>query len=508
MALGTDLAARLAESARRVPDRIALLWQDRSVTYRELDERATAAAGALQKLGVLPGDRVALYVGNTPHFVEAFYGILRAGGVVVPLNTALTRPEVAHVIADSGARVLIAMEAAIDLARDVRDAVPELEQVVVTGVTGAVPGTTAHWRELIDSASPYTPVTRAPDDLAALVYTSGTTGTPKGAMLTHRNLTANQDQVSQTRMAITEDDVVLAVLPLFHIYALNVGLGASIHAGASVLLVERFDPVGTLDLVGRHGATVVLGAPPMYIAWLNTADVDEVDFGKVRFAVSGAAPLPAPVLRRFEEEFKIPIWEGYGLTEASPAVTSNAMGEHPRPNSVGRPLPGIEVRIVDADDRVAEAGDPGEVHVRGDNVFQGYWPEGRAGTDVVTRDGWLRTGDVGYLDGDNNLYLVDRRRDLVIVSGFNVYPREVELVLERHPKVTACAVVGVPHPYTGEAVKAFVVPGAGHELTEEELVAWCRRSLARFKCPEIIEFVRELPYSTTGKVLRRVLRTA
>jgi long-chain acyl-CoA synthetase len=282
-------------------------------------------------------------------------------------------------------------------------------------------------------------------------------------------------------------------------------LGLTMRVGASAVLMERFDSVGSLEAVERHGVTILFGAPPMFIAWLNTPGVERYDLSKVRVAISGAAPLPGAVLESFQRTLGITIWEGYGLTETAPAVTSNAMGEKAKPGSIGKPLPGVEVRIIDADGDDVEEGDPGEIIVRGPNVFGGYWRQEEATADAI-RDAWLHTGDIGYADEEGYIFLVDRKKDLIIVSGFNVYPREVEDALFRSAKVADVAVVGIPHPYTGEAVKAFVVLKQGATATEEELLDQCRRFLARFKCPQVIEFVGELPHLPTGKVLKRVLR--
>ncbi|MCA1830288.1 MAG: AMP-binding protein, partial [Actinobacteria bacterium] len=344
------------------------------------------------------------------------------------------------------------------------------------------------------------------EDLAALVYTSGTTGKPKGAMLSHGNLIANLDQISKIpRLAESGEDVVLVALPLFHIYALNAILGLTLRSGATAVLQERFDPVASLDAIERHRVTVLPGAPPMFIAWLSTPGVERRDLSSIRLAISGASGLPGPVLEEFERRLGIAIWEGYGLTESSPVLTSTAAGDRPKPGSIGKPLPGIELRLVDEQDNDVEEGDPGEIVVRGPNVFGGYWRQD-AETQTARRGGWLHTGDVAYADDDGYLHIVDRKKDLVIVSGFNVYPREVEDVLYRHPKIADCAVVGVPHPYTGEAVKAVVVLKPGERATEEEIIDHCKRSLARFKCPQVVEFVAELPHTLTGKVLRRALR--
>ncbi|HEX2027912.1 MAG TPA: long-chain fatty acid--CoA ligase, partial [Nitriliruptorales bacterium] len=501
-----DLAARLRDVADRTPDRTALLWQDRQVTYAELDRRVDAAAGGLQRLGAGPGDRVALMLGNTPHFVEAYLGALRAGATAVPVNTALTAPEVEHILTDSGARVMVAAESV----GPVLDHLPRaaLEHLIVAGGRQRTAAAlTSTWQELLDRGDPLREAQRHPDEVAVLLYTSGTTGRPKGAMLTRRNLAANQDQVLATPLAVRTDDVVLTVLPLFHVYALNVGLGSVIRVGATLVLTERFDPVRTLDLLDRHGVTVVLGAPPMYIAWLNTPGVTQAGWPRVRVAVSGAAPLSAAVLERFRDTVGITIWEGYGLTEAAPAVTSTAVARLAKPGSVGRPLPGVELRLVDEQGRDVETGDPGEVWVRGPNVFPGYWGDAAATEQAFAPGGWLRTGDIGILDGEGDLRLVDRKKDLIIVSGFNVYPREVEEALHRHPEVVTAAVVGIDHPYTGEAVKAFVVAREGSDLTEDEVVSWCRGRLARFKCPQAVTFVDELPVTSTGKVRRVQLRS-
>ncbi len=503
-----DLAARLASTAAEHGDRTAILWQDVAITYAELDRRATAAAGLFQHLGIAPGDRVAIMVGNTPQFVEAHFGALRAGATVVPVNTGLTRHEVEHILRDSGARVCVVLGAVASSVLDVADAIDALEHVIVANTSDVPEGALGRWRDLRDEDHPFTPVERNADDLAALVYTSGTTGAPKGAMLTRANLAANQDQSLSGRFRIETDDVVLLVLPLFHIYALNVGLGACVRTGATMVVVERFDPTGSLDLIEEHGITVILGAPPMYIAWLNTPGVHERDLGSVRIAASGAAALPPHVFDAFERDLGVTIWEGYGLTEAGPSVTSNAVAEAPRRRSVGLPLPGLEIRLVDENGRDVEVGDPGEVWVRGPTIYQGYFGLDEATRSARTDDGWLRTGDIGTQDEDGYLYLVDRKDDLIIVSGFNVYPREVEAAINTHPDVQQCAVVGVAHPYTGEAVKAFVVPEAGRELSEDDIAVYCRSRLARYKCPETIEIVEALPHTATGKIKRAELRAS
>jgi long-chain acyl-CoA synthetase len=325
-------------------------------------------------------------------------------------------------------------------------------------------------------------------------------------MLTHGNLLANLEQTQAVpALAQAEDDVVLLVLPLSHIYGLNVALNLTIRVGGTGVLAERFDPVGTVDLVREQSVTVLPGAPAMYVSWVDLAGLPADSFSTVRLAVSGAAPLPAETLEAFRERFGATIWEGYGLTEAAPSVSTTAVGGEARPWSVGQPLPGIDMRVVDTDGTDVEDADTGEVLVRGPNVFHGYWARPDE-TEEIFLDDWLRTGDIGYRDEDGYLFLVDRSKDLVIVSGFNVYPKEVEEALLSHPDVEEAAVVGVADPRTGEAVKAYVVTTSGSAVTPEELVAHVSRSLARFKVPREVEVVPELPRHSTGKVLRRALR--
>ena len=382
-----------------------------------------------------------------------------------------------------------------------RDELPALHAVVAAGASAA--DADARWSELLDAAGDPVVTERGPDDLAALVYTSGTTGRPRGAMLTNHNLVVNQDQSLAARHHPGPDDVVLLVLPLFHVYGLNVGLGPAVAVGATMVLQERFDPVGTARLVEEAGVTVLLGAPPMYVAWSQQPPDGQLD--GVRLCASGAAALPRAVAAAFEQATGLLVREGYGLTEASPSVTSSAVTDEVRPGSVGLPLAGIELRLVEDGEDVVR-GDPGEVWVRGPNVFAGYWQDPEATARALTDDGWLRTGDVGVRDDDGWLRLVDRHTDLIIVSGFNVYPREVERVLRAHPGVADVAVVGVPHPQTGETVVAHVVRAGDEDLSGEELDAWCAARLARYKCPTAINLVDELPRTVTGKVRRTDLR--
>ena len=490
-----NLSELVRAAAERSPDKAAFLSGSTSTSWRELDAQVDAAAAALAGLGLQPGDRVALSLANVLDFPIAYFGVLRAGMVAVPLNPGYTAQELRWTLSDSGARAAVVSPSGSDVLLPLADELPALEHVLVTGTS---------WDDLLEAAAGQRPGTAGGgEDLAVLLYTSGTSGRPKGAMLPHRALLANLDQTARIEPpVVAADDVVLLVLPLFHVYGLNAALGSVARHAATGLLVERFDPVETLAEVRRAGVTNVVGAPPMYVAWSMLPDVEDA-FSSVRLAVSGAAPLPAAVLRRVLDVTGHHVFEGYGLTETAPVLTTTLMSEVAKPGSIGRPVPGVELRLLDERGAPVEDGDPGEVVVRGDNLFVGYWPDRSGGPD---EDGWFATGDVALLDGDGDLHLVDRRQDLVLVSGFNVYPREVEDVLLTHPEVAEVAVLGIPHPYTGEAVKALVVRVPGSRLTAQDLIAHAASSLARFKCPTAVEFVPELPRGATGKVRKGRLR--
>jgi long-chain acyl-CoA synthetase len=503
-AITVNVADLLRSTAGAVPDKPALVFRGRPITYADLDERVDLTAAALAGFGVFKGDRVALLAGNVPEFVYGLYGAMRAGATSCPLNVMLTAEEAGYILADCGAKVAVTELATLPGLLSIRDRLADLETILVIGGPPAPPGTVS-LEEALSGAGDPPDIATDPSDLAVIAYTAGTTASPKGAMLTHANLLANLDQMAQVEAIVpTESDVVLLALPLFHIYALNVILGLTMKTGATAVLVERFDPVETLQLIERHGITVLVGAPPMFSAWVEAAG-DAEKLRGVRLAVSGAAALLPEVFESFRERFGVTIWEGYGLTEASPAVTSNGVGAEPKAGSIGLPLPGVEVRIVDEDGDDVEDGDPGEVYLRGPNVFSGYWGRPEANEEILEGD-WLKTGDVAYQDEDGYLFLVDRKKDLIIVSGFNVFPKEVEDAIERHPAVAEAAVVGIADGQTGEAVQAWVVPMVGVTLTAEDLLEFLHGHLARFKWPKDVRIVDELPHHVTGKVLRRALR--
>ncbi len=357
----------------------------------------------------------------------------------------------------------------------------------------------------LKAAEPTPAIEVEPDDLAVLVFTSGTAGLPKPAMLSHANLLANIDQVLAVPEAQTASDRVLAILPTFHIYGLNVAIGSALAAGSTVVLADRFDPYLTLDLIRRADVTVVPGVPTMWAAWASLEIGGVEAFSTVRLATSGAAPLDTDVQRTLQQRFGLRVIEGYGLTEASPAVTSG-LGTDAPDGSIGRPLPHVSLRLVDEDQEDVLVGDPGEIWVRGPNVFSGYWQDKEATAAALTHDGWLRTGDIAVVDDDGFLYIVDRVKDLIIVAGFNVYPAEVEEIIALHPDVAEAAVVGVPDPRSGEAVTAYVVPeDKARPPTAAEVKQHCADHLAHYKCPVEVTIVAQLPHNLGGKVLRRAV---
>lgn len=470
------------------PDAVACFGDRGATTYAALEDAAARLAGILVADGVVPGDRVAVLSPNDEHFVVSYLATLHAGAVLVPLNPSAPTDELA--------RQLESVEPRIGLAP-----APEADALRVAGARVLTVDLDA------PGAAPIARAERDPDDAAVLLFTSGTAGAPKAAVLTHANLSANIAQVlDHPGLRVLRDDVMLGSLPFHHVFGLNVVLGLSLAAGAAVALESRFDAREALEIVRRHRVTVLAGVPTMYSQWLALEPPAEA-FVSVRLAVSGAAPLPPEVGSAFRERFGVVVHQGYGLTEASPIVTTTAIGVGvPHPGSIGPPVPGVEVRIVDDDGADVLAGDPGELWVRGPNVFPGYYDDYEASVRVLTPDGWLRTGDVAVVEEQGDLRLVDRAKDLIIVSGFNVYPVEVEDVLRGQPEVLDAAVIGEASPRTGETVVAFVELRAGATLDAAALAERCVRSLARYKCPSRVEVVDELPRSAAGKLLRRELR--
>lgn len=490
--VGANLADLVENAAVRRPDHTAVISGGRRTSWCELNWLVRAISGGLTAAGLDRGDRVAVMLDNSLEYVTSYFGILRAGMVAVPINTGYTATEIATLLSSSGARIVITDASRLVLARE---AAPDATTVVGVG--------TEAWRRLTVGSTPPSQEDTDPESLAVLLYTSGTSDQPRAAMLTHRAMIANLQQLARLEHpeAMRPDDVALVVLPLFHIYALNAALGMVAYRAATAVLVDRFEAAESLELIQRFGVTNVAGAPPMYIAWSSRPEAAEALAG-IRILISGAAPLPASIFEQFAT-LGLTVWESYGMTEAAPAISSSMVRGVAKPGSVGAPLAGLEVRLLDADGFDVDDGDPGEIVVRGPNLFSGYWPDGSGGP---ADDGWWPTGDVAIRDDDGDLRLVDRTKELIIVSGFNVYPREIESALVSAPGVAEVAVAGVDHPYTGETVKAWVVPQVGATVTSEQVAAFGARRLARFKCPTIVEIVESLPHSANGKVSKVILR--
>jgi len=492
-----DVAELVASAAAESPDRLALVEAGgRSLTWAELEDQVARLATGMATAGVLGGHRVLIAQGNRLEFVATYLGVLRAQAVAVPVNPGSAVGELARMIEDSGSRLVVADGTTVAA---VREAVAGLGSPPRVAVVGE-----ASYDELRAAPARPVPPLQDPEKLAALLYTSGTSGLPRAAMLTHRALLANVEQCAQVEPPMIHgDDVVLGVLPLFHVYGLNAVLGSVLRRRAKLVLVERFDPQETLAIIDDEACSVVPVAPPVFAYWRGEPDLRE-RMGPARLILSGSAPLAAEVVEEFTERSGVPVHQGYGLTEASPVVTSTLCSEALQVGSVGAALPGIEIRLVDDDGLPPEGDDPGEIEIRGANLFSGYWPDGSGGPDA---EGWWPTGDVGFLDHSGDLFLVDRLKELVIVSGFNVYPVEVEDVIEEVPGVAEVAVIGVTDEQTGEAVVAYVRSTGGDPAALAEAVReHCSARLARFKQPSRIEIVGELPRTVTGKVQKGRLR--
>jgi long-chain acyl-CoA synthetase len=491
----TALSTNLVASKDRQPDRIALRCDDLQFTFAEFDDAAARVARLLERAGVEPGDRVGLMLPNTPAFAIAFYGIMYRGAVAVPMNPLLKAREVSYYLANSGAKALFATPAFADEA-----------------TAGATEVGARCW--LVDDAGlakliadlprQDVPVERGYDDVAVILHTSGTTGKPKGAMLTHGNLGRNAEVAVRTLAETGPDDVVMGCLPLFHVFGLTCGLNSSVLSGAMLTLIPRFDPRKALEVIERDAVTVFEGVPTMYSALLSVADEGAREATRsLRTCVSGGAALPVQVLTDFEKTFGCTVLEGYGLSESSPAAAFNHPNRPRKAGSIGTPIEGVEMRVVDLDGVEVPQGEVGEIQIRGHNVMKGYWNLPDATKATITPDGWLNTGDVGRVDEDGYFYIVDRTKDMIIRGGYNVYPREIEEVLYEHPAVAEAAVIGIPHDSLGEEVGAAVALKKGAAITADELRDYVKERVAAYKYPRLVWLVDELPKGPTGKVQKR-----
>ncbi|MBW2279580.1 MAG: long-chain fatty acid--CoA ligase [Deltaproteobacteria bacterium] len=496
--MALNLGIILSESARERPDHVAVRLDDRTVTYADLDRAARGIAGALRERGIEPGDHVAVMVPNVPEFTLAYFGVLYAGCTVVPLNILLSTPEVTYHLQDSEAKLLIAH--------------PLFGAPAEAGAAEA--GVPLVWADdtpdadlgRMAAADPVDgPYLTAENDTAVILYTSGTTGKPKGAELTHSNLLLNCSTVMSRLLPLTRDDVALATLPLFHSFGQTCIQNATISVGATFTLLPRFTPEDALAVMQRDRVTLFAGVPTMYFAILNFERGRDYDLSSLKYCMAGGAAMPVEVMKAFEDKYPVQILEGFGLSETSPVACFNMRDKPRKPGSIGYPVWGVEMCILDDSDQPVEDGERGEICIRGHNVMKGYFRRPDATKDAI-RSGWFHSGDIGIRDADGSYRIVDRKKDMIIRGGFNVYPREIEEVLYAHPAIVEAAVIGVPDESHGEEVKAVVALGAGQELDEKALIAFARERLAAYKYPRIVEFVAELPKGPTGKILKRELR--
>ncbi|MFI5634942.1 long-chain fatty acid--CoA ligase [Streptomyces sp. NPDC051664] len=516
-----NLAVMLEDTARAVPDRLAIVSGEHQLTYRQLNAMAGQVANLLVSRGIAKGDKVALSCPNVEWFPAVYYGILKAGAVVVPLNVLLKSSEIAYHLTDSDAKAYFCFEGGTELplGREGWAAFGDTDgcehfflmtsEEAAGKAASSLEGAETIANVLTDQPSAFDTVVTEPGDSAVILYTSGTTGRPKGAELTHANMAFNA-LACHKLFGEGEHEVHLISLPLFHSFGQTVQMNVGLASRSTLVLMPRFDARGALTLMKRHEVTFFAGVPTMYWALLNEdiADMDlPVATKNLRIAISGGAALPVEIHRKFAKTCGLVVREGYGLSETSPLATFSPLGAKARPGSIGRPVWGVEIDLVAPDWTSVEPGQTGEIIVRGHNVMKGYYQRPEATAEVM-RDGWLRTGDLASRDEDGWLYIVDRAKDMIIRGGFNVYPREIEEVLLSHPAVSLAAVVGVPHDSHGEEIKAYIVRAPGADITEDALITWARSIMAGYKYPRQVEFRDVLPMNASGKILKRELRSA
>ena len=488
----TSISSLLEQAAADHPEHAALRMDDLVLSYAQLREAAGRMSALLASLGVEPGDRVGLMLPNVPAFPIAFYGALAAGAIVVPMNPLLKSREVSYYLGDSGAKVVVAWHAAAgEAAKGAADAGAQMIAAETPDLSGL----------LADIGAVLGPSDRGDLDDAVILYTSGTTGRPKGAELTHAGLVRNAE-ASRNLFGVRPNDVIMGCLPLFHVFGLTCGLNVSVATAATLTLLPRFDPAKALDIMQRDQVTLFEGVPTMYAAMLHLPEADPAQAATLRLCASGGAAMPVEILRAFEEKFGCIILEGYGLSETSPVASFNHPDKVRKAGSIGTPIEGVQMRLIDDDWNTVPEGEIGEIAIRGHNVMKGYWNKPEATAEAI-RDGWFRTGDMARVDEDGYYFIVDRKKDLIIRGGYNVYPREIEEVLHEHPAVAEVAVIGIPHPDLGEEVGAAVALKPGASATPDELRAFARERVAAYKYPRQVWLVDALPKGPTGKILRR-----
>jgi long-chain acyl-CoA synthetase len=513
-----NLSMVIEDNARKYPDRVAIVSGSVRLTFAQLNALACQVANGLKARGIGAGDKVALSCPNLPYFPIVYFGALKTGAAVVPLNVLLKTPEIAYHLKDSDARVYFCFEGTpeLPLGQTGYDGFVEAGTcehfILMTADPTARPpveGMTTLGMLMAQQPSTFETAATGPDDTAVILYTSGTTGRPKGAELTHSNMLLNAMVSRDLYLRELRDvNVALVTLPLFHVFGMTVVMNAFLYHAATLVLVARFDPAVVLDVIVKEKVNFFSGVPTMFWGLLNAAQASGIDTGPVaeylRVATSGGAALPVELLHTFERTFGVSIIEGYGLSETSPVVCFNQLEFERKPGSIGRPIFGTEIRIVDDNDVDVPAGQPGEIIIRGHSVMKGYYKRPEATAEAM-RGGWFHTGDVAYRDADGYIFIVDRKKDMIIRGGYNVYPRELEEVLMTHPAVSLAAVLGVPHEALGQEVKAYIIRKPGATVTVDEISVWCREQMAQYKYPRYIEFRDSLPMTATGKILKREL---
>ena len=491
--MSTNLAAIMTSSAQEGGDRPALKLDDTVVSYAALDEASARVAGMLKAKGVEPGDRVGIMLPNVPYFPIAYYGVLRMGGVVVPMNVLLKARETGFYLTDPEAKVVLAWGDFAEAAEaGAKEAGAECV-LVKPGEFEKLLGEHEASREVVD---------RDGSDTAVILYTSGTTGTPKGAELTHENMRRNAEIAGELFSVGDEDMMTLGALPLFHSFGQTCGLNATMLLGGCLTLIPRFDPAKALEVIARDKVNIFEGVPTMFGAMLHDKSADQADTSTLKVCASGGSAMPVEVMKAFEEKFKCKVLEGYGLSETSPVASFNHPDRPAKPGSIGTPIRGVEMQLFDEDGKPVAEGEVGEIVIKGHNVMKGYWNREDATAEAI-KDGWFFTGDLAKVDEDGYFFIVDRKKDMIIRGGYNVYPREIEEVLYEHPAVREAAVVAVPHPELGEEVGAAVALKEGHDVTPEELQAHVKDVVAAYKYPRQVWLVDELPKGPTGKILKR-----
>ena len=497
--MSLNLGTILSASAEKAPDNIALRIEDVSISYGQLHRAAAGIAAGLRERGIQPGDKVALLVPNVPEFTMAYFGILYAGATVVPINVLAAAPEVAYFLEDSGSRLLIVHPL---FEKPGRAGAGEREVPVITA-GGEGPDSLA---ALAASEPVDGPHATGADSTAVILYTSGTTGHPKGAELTHSNLFLNCAVVVPRLVEIKPEELrALATLPLFHSFGQTVIQNATLAAGGSISLLPRFEPEAAFKIIESDGITLFAGVPTMYFALLHFPGADAHDISSLSLCMTGGAPMPVEVMNSWEEKYRVPILEGFGLSETSPIASFGVMDKPRKAGSIGYPVWGVDLAIMDEDDKPQPDNERGEICIRGHNIMSGYLNRPEA-TKEAMKNGWFHSGDIGYRDGDGCYWIVDRKKDMILRGGFNVYPREVEEVLYQHEAIVEAAVVGIEHESHGEEVKAVIALAAGAEISEAEVIAFCKERLAAYKYPRSVEIIDELPKGPTGKILKRELR--